>query len=173
MGIGSFNMVYVLNTQFGIFQTLPFVVSYWVYTVTGLGVYMTYRYLTTRGESPVRRNPVPALESRPETLADSDFSFMVDGERVTLACRDIHYLESLENYVRIFTATRNYVTRLTLKEAEARLPREGFLRISRSHILNRALAEPTGPETLKLGSKEFRIGRVYKRHVAEHLKPDF
>jgi len=172
MGVSSFNMVWILRTEFSVSRALPFLVSYCVYTVTGLGVYMTYRAL--RQPQPTPAEAPPVAEPNPEggePAENPDYlTCVVNGDRVTIPCSEIHFLESLENYVQIHTAGRVYITRLTMKEAEARLPRERFLRISRSHIVNRALSRPTGPETLSVNDKPFRIGRTYQKHVLEQFQ---
>ncbi|GAA4396314.1 hypothetical protein GCM10023187_04320 [Nibrella viscosa] len=56
-----------------------------------------------------------------------------------------------------------------MKEAKARLPRRLFVRISRSHIVNIAHAVRVDQDLVRVGGKELRIGKVYKRHVLEQL----
>ncbi len=64
------------------------------------------------------------------------FFFVKKGQGyVKLRVEDILYLESLENYVRIFTAQGQFVVYSSLKELETRLP-EAFFRVHRSHIVN-------------------------------------
>ncbi|MVM35168.1 LytTR family transcriptional regulator [Spirosoma sp. HMF4905] len=165
MVIGSFNMNFILHTEFSISRSLPFIVNYWVYTVTGLGVFVTYRYLNPVSGT-VKLLP-PAMPALPEETGY--FSCMVDGVRQNIAYAEIQYLESLENYLKIFTKQKVYVTRLTLKEAEERLPKRQFIRISRSYIVHMAQVDKREPDAFWIGAKELRIGRVYKRYVAEQL----
>lgn len=165
MVLGSFNMNFVLHTQFDITRSLPFIVNFWVYTVTGLGVYSTYRYLSTHSRS---TNELPlAMATMPDETGY--FSCMVDGVRQTIDYADILYVESLENYLKIFTKQKVYITRLTLKEAEERLPKREFVRISRSVIVNRAHIDRKESDAVWVGTKELRIGKVYKRYVAEQF----
>lgn len=165
MVLGSFNMNFVLNTQFDITRSLPFIVNFWVYTVTGFGVYITYRYLNT--QTLIARSLPAAVPTIPEETGY--FSCMVDGVRQTIAYADILYVESLENYLKIFTKQKVYITRLTLKEAEERLPRRQFIRISRSSIINRTHIDRKDADAIWIGTKELRIGKVYKRYVAEQF----
>lgn len=165
MVLGSFNMNFILHTEFNMPRSLPFLVNYWVYTVTGLGVFVTYRYLTTRAETIIQ-----PLESTMPRIEDTGyFSCMIDGNRQNIAYADIQYLESLENYLKIFTKQKVYITRLTLKEAEERLPKRQFIRISRSYIVHLIQVDKREPDAFWIGSKELRIGRVYKRYVMEQL----
>jgi hypothetical protein len=165
MVLGSFNMNFILHTEFNIARSLPFVVNYWVYTVTGLGVFVTYRYLTARTETVV----IPTPSIAPITEETGYFSCMVDGNRQNIAYADIQYIESLENYLKVFTKQKVYITRLTLKEAEERLPKRQFIRISRSYIVHMTQVDKRETDAFWVGTKELRIGRVYKRYVTEQL----
>jgi len=162
----SVNMHLILSSQFAVRHTFPHIISFWVYTVAGLGVYVLYRYLQTPGH-------VLALPTTPRSTATSaegsNLVCTVNGEKQSIPCADMLYLESLENYVKITTLTKVYVTRMTLKEAEERLPKPAFVRISRSHIVNTARIEKLGPDDVRIGGRELRIGKVYKRYVSEQM----
>lgn len=167
MTLGSFNMNFVLHTEFNIDHSLPYLVNFWVYTVTGLGVYITYRFVSTHSESGTI-NPKPRT-AHTATNESGTFSCMVDGVRQAIPYSDIQYIESLENYLKIFTSRTLYVTRLTMKEAEERLPRRQFIRISRSCIVHTLWVSKREADAFWIDSKELRIGRVYKRYVTEQL----
>ncbi|SFD23673.1 LytR/AlgR family response regulator transcription factor [Spirosoma endophyticum] len=165
MVLGSFNMNFILHTEFNIAHSLPYLVNFWVYTVTGLGVYIAYRYLHTHQQT---ESPSPP---KPPVLANDSGSFtcIVDGERKTILYADIQYIESLENYLKIIAKPKVFVTRLTMKEAEERLPKRQFVRISRSCIVNVMHITSRGPDSVWIGTDELRIGKVYKRYVAEQF----
>ena len=165
MALGSFNMNFVLHTEFNITRSLPFLVNFWVYTVTGLGVFVIYRYLSSRPEPTF---PV-ALPATPIGEESGSFSCIVDGDRQVIPYANIQYIKSLENYLKVITKQKTYVTRLTLKEAEERLPKPQFIRISRSYIVHMMQVDKREPDAVWIGEKELRIGKVYKRYVAEQL----
>jgi hypothetical protein len=171
LGLASFNMHYILRTGFGVTRTLPRIVSFWVYTVTGLGVYVIFRYLQT-ARTPAGEPTVPAQPATTEPGPAQEpafFQCVADGTPQAIPLDHILYLESLENYVKVITGPRTYLTRLTLKEAEARLPKPPFLRISRSHIVNQAHIRRTEPDAMQVGTATLRIGKIYKRYVEEQL----
>ncbi|MFW6085442.1 MAG: LytR/AlgR family response regulator transcription factor, partial [Gemmatimonadota bacterium] len=58
------------------------------------------------------------------------------GRIVPLAVSDIEYLEAQGDYVRIHTADRGHLVNVPLKDFEARLDPERFIRVHRSHIVN-------------------------------------
>jgi hypothetical protein len=167
LGVSSFNMHFILQSGFGVTRTLPYMVSFCLYTVTGLGVYVTYRYLQgLRWQSEESHFPVaaPAVANH-----SAHFTCTVDGSDCRIPYPDILYVESLENYLKIVTPVKTFITRLTLKEAEARLPKPGFVRVSKSHLVNSARIDHRTPEVVTIGDKSFRIGRVYKHYVLEQL----
>ena len=86
---------------------------------------------------------------------------------MTLSVDQVLYLESLENYVKVVTDSRTYVTRLTLKQGEEILP--DFVRISRSHLINPQRLDSTSPDQVTVGGRPLRVGKVYKKYVAEML----
>ena len=171
LGLTSLNTHYILRTGFGVTRTLPHIVSFWVYTVTGLGVYVLFRFLQTARSGPASVAPAPA-----EPLAEpvpapepAFFQCVADGMPQAIPLGQILYLESLENYVKVVTGPKTYLTRLTMKEAEARLPKPPFLRISRSHLVNTAHIRSAGPDAVYVGDGALRIGKVYKRYVEAWL----
>jgi DNA-binding LytR/AlgR family response regulator len=90
---------------------------------------------------PVRPVPPPTpveadTAAPPETGPASSYFFVKKGTGyVKLNIVDIHYLEALENYVRLHTATEQFVVYSTLKDFEAKLP-ANFFKTHRSHIVN-------------------------------------
>jgi hypothetical protein len=173
LGLTSFNTHYILQTGFGVTRTLPHIVSFWVYTVTGLGVYVIFRSLQPARNGPATPAPAeppfePPLEA-PPGREPAFFQCVADGTPQAIPHGQILYLESLENYVKVVTGPKTYLTRLTMKEAEARLPKPPFLRISRSHLVNTAHIRSTEPDAVRVGGSTLRIGKVYKRYVEEWL----
>lgn len=163
--VSSFNMHMILSYGFGVNNTLPHLLNFWIYTLLGLGVYVIYRYLK---ELPERTLSVTAMKAA--TPAGSTyFSFTLDGEKHNIPYTEIIYLESFENYIKMHTPHRIYLVRLSMKEAEGRLPSPLFLRISRSNIINSTFITATAQDSLQLGTHHFKIGKVYKKYVEEQV----
>lgn len=164
MAIGSFNLNFVLKTEFDVSRTLPYIVNYWLYTIVGLGVYVIFLYL--------RQRP----NERPETAvaaptAAGTFVYQLDGMTRQVPYSDILYIESLQNYLKINTVSQSFIIRSTMKEAEQRLPKSLFIRISKFHIVNRLRLNQTGPDNVLIGSDQLKVGRTYKKYVMEQLNP--
>lgn len=157
MAFFSMNMHLILAHRFQVEDTWPPIIRFWVYTLAGLGVFVLYRTQIQPEEAPVS----------PKAAPSGLFTFSVDGERKALPVDQVLYLESLENYVRVVTTSRTHVTRLTLKQGEEMLP--AFIRISRSHLINPQRLDSASPDEVVVAGRPLRVGKVYKRYVAEML----
>ncbi|CAN5456059.1 hypothetical protein BH10BAC4_BH10BAC4_21900 [soil metagenome] len=161
---GSVNMYLVIIYGFGDYDTLPRILSFWIFTLTGLGVHVLYRYRNRFAITNETFEPPPSYPNKV-----SHFIFMLDGKEHQVPAERIQYVESLENYVRLITVDKIYLIRLSMKEAETKLPRPMFLRISRSHIINTKLVSSIHGDSIKINNKDLKIGKVYKRFVEEQV----
>lgn len=165
MLVSSLNMYLILKDGFRVGNPLPQILNFWIYTLLGLGLYMTYRYLADKDKAFTHS----VAFTDPEPQMKPYFEFFAEGEAKQISFEKIIYLESLENYVKIHTSQKFYLVRLPLKEAEQRLPSPHFIRISRSHILNTDHIRTIGQDFLRVGEHDLRIGKVYKKYVADQL----
>lgn len=163
LAVGTLNMTLILRYGFGVHWPMAILVKFYVFTVAGLGVYVIYRQLSKPDTVPLMLANAPL----PETPLP--FVFTVDGNRRELKTDGIVYLESLENYVRVITPTATLLTRMTMRQAEEQLP-GSFLRISRSHLINKRWVTRYQGNEVMLNDQCLRIGRTYKQHVAGQLR---
>jgi hypothetical protein len=70
--------------------------------------------------------------------ADDRIEIRDGGAAVFLSATDVLFVEAAGNYVTFNTATRSYLVRGTLASWETRLSARGFVRVHRSHLINRA-----------------------------------
>ncbi|MDQ1088352.1 LytTR family DNA-binding domain-containing protein [Siphonobacter sp. SORGH_AS_1065] len=164
MSLNTLSMYGFLTLQFQVTHPLPPILSFWVHTLAGFGIYAFYR--STLGI------PTPLKSNLPKVIPPVDsgeFICTVDGEKQMIPYEEIRYLESLENYVKVVTPRKTHVTRLTMKEAEERLPKPTFVRISRSHLINTSHVEMLEADSITVSGKSLKIGKVYKRYVSEFL----
>lgn len=82
---------------------------------------------------------------------------------------EILYIESIKDYVRIHTTTKNIISKDTITKYETLLP-NSFFRIHRSFIVNSAKISAFTPHDIEIGDKELPIGTSYKKKVMELLK---
>jgi hypothetical protein len=161
MAFSSMNMHFVIVYGFDASETLSKILSFWVFTITGLGVYVIFKYQDAILN---RQKVVPPRTD--DSIAF--FNCTVDGVEAKIPFDDLFYIESLENYVKVFTKGKTFIVRMSLKETEQRLPKS-FLRISRSHIVNTRFVETAEADAIRVKDQVFKIGKVYKRYVEDQL----
>lgn len=74
----------------------------------------------------------------PQRPGDERIEIREGATAVFLAPRDLISVEAAGNYITFNTAARNYLVRGTLASWEARLTSNGFVRVHRSRLVNRA-----------------------------------
>ena len=92
-----------------------------------------------------------------------------DKKMVKLYLHEIGYIESLKDYVRVFTPDRVVVSHQTLAYLEEKLPTDSFMRVHKSYLVNLNQVEAYSPNTLEIMQQEVPIGRHYKAAVLERL----
>jgi len=82
---------------------------------------------------------------------------------------DILYIEGMQNYVTIYTARGKYITMISLKSLEEKLPGAGFIRVHKSFMA--AISKIDGIEAgeLFIGSSRIPISRNYREQVMERV----
>jgi DNA-binding LytR/AlgR family response regulator len=118
----------------------------------------------------VKNNPNPfsvAEQSRPFLY------FRTDRKMVKVFMEDILFIESLKDYIRIFTQHKSIVTKQAISSLEEMLPRDDFIRIHRSYIIAINKIESYNTDSIEIGSKELPIGRLFRHEVSKalHLSP--
>jgi two-component system, LytTR family, response regulator len=85
---------------------------------------------------------------------------------------DILYLEAYGEYVRFYTEERKYLTRRSLSDFESDLPKDIFMRIHKSYLVN--IQKVTGFSTIYviLKTTQLPIGRNYRPIVLGILKTE-
>lgn len=90
-------------------------------------------------------------------------------KNVKVNFKDILYIESIKDYVRIHTPKKRIVSKDTIVRYEELLP-NSFLRIHRSFIVNMTKISAFTHHDIEIGDKEIPIGTSYKKRVIGILK---
>lgn len=93
------------------------------------------------------------------------YFFNVDKKRVKVFAEDILYIESLKDYVRIFTKEKKIVTKFQIGEIEKFLGENCFLRIHKSFVINTGKISTYTASYVEIGTIRIPIGRSYKSQV--------
>lgn len=105
-----------------------------------------------------------------ENNANSDFMFVRSERKMVKVKFDaILYLESLGDYVKIFTSERSIITRDSIANVSLKLPKTEFLRIHRSYVVAINAIESYTNEYIEIQKKALPISRSYKETVLQKL----
>ena len=99
-----------------------------------------------------------------------DYVFIkADNKLVKIFYNDILFVEALQNYVTIHTASKKYVTYLTFKSMEESLPADQFIRVHKSYLVSASKIESIEGNFIRIGQHEIPISRTVKEEVLEKL----
>jgi DNA-binding LytR/AlgR family response regulator len=110
----------------------------------------------------------PAFEPESEDLK-SYIILKSDKKNYKVHYDDILYIESMDNYIRVFTSDKSLIVYQQLSTIETELPPEKFIRIHRSTVINKEKITVFTSSFVEIGDKQFTIGRSYRDEVARSL----
>lgn len=105
-----------------------------------------------------------------EVLSNTFIFVRADRKMIKVNFKDIIYIESLSDYIKIYTLQETITTRETIKNIEAKLPFNSFVRIHRSYIVSLQKITSYTNEYIELNKKALPISRSYKESTLEKLK---
>ena len=103
-----------------------------------------------------------------------DFIFVrAERKMVKINFRDILFIESLSDYVKIrLDEHKSVVTRDTISNIESRLSQADFLRVHRSYIVSLGKIDTYTSDTIGMGRYEIPISRGFRESVMRRLGGD-
>lgn len=110
------------------------------------------------------------LNGSDESLPAEDHIFIkADGQFIRIQLHDILYIEANKDYIFIYTTTARYLTLLSLKQLEERLPAEQFLRVHRSFIVSLAKVSKIEGNLLHIHIHKIPISRSLAEEVHQKI----
>ena len=100
-----------------------------------------------------------------ETGSDSFIFLKVDKKLVKIKFEDILYVESLKDYIKVFTTTENYLVHKSLTSITEELPDSNFIRIHRSFTIAIDKVKSIEGNLVEISSTKIPIGRKYVNHA--------
>ena len=100
---------------------------------------------------------------------DSFIYVKSEKKNVKILLKDILFIESLKDYIKIHTIDKTIVTQVPISTIEQRLP-DNFLRIHRSFIVAKDKITAYTQHDLEIGKFQIPIGRNYKAIVQRNFK---
>ena len=114
----------------------------------------------------VPETPKPVI-----TNARNDSFIYVKSEKknVKILLKEILFIESLKDYIKIHTTNKTIITQVAISTIEQRLP-DNFLRVHRSFIVARDKITAYTQHDIEIGKLQIPIGRNYRTIVQKNFK---
>ena len=102
---------------------------------------------------------------------EEEIELRVNREKVVLMLKDILFVESMGDYVKIHTSEKTLTTKEKISSLKNRLP-NAFVRIHRSFIVNKSQIDSFNKEYVTLSNNKLPIGRKYKLEAESAFRND-
>lgn len=102
-----------------------------------------------------------------EKVSSSNDSIFVksNGLYEQILISDIQVIESLQNYVKIYTSNSHYIAYLTLKNVEEYFSNYEFIKIHKSFVIAKSAIQNISAESVTVNNRTFPIGNTFKSTV--------
>jgi DNA-binding LytR/AlgR family response regulator len=117
---------------------------------------------TNRGATQPAENFTPTFENESIFLK-------VDRKFVKILIKDILYIESLKDYIRVKTATDSFVSYQSLTSITEKLPADKFIRVHRSFTIAVEKVSVIQGSYLEIGGKLIPISREHRQEVLSKI----
>ena len=114
-------------------------------------------------------------EAEPAESDNEHISIRADHKVSLIKVRDIIYIESAGEYVRLYLADGTRImTLFRIKNIETTLPSEMFMRVHRSYIVNLKCVTGYARGRVFLNNNEYvPIGEIYKENFQNYIRENF
>lgn len=106
-------------------------------------------------------------------VSRATLTLKVDHKNLVIDVADITHIEAMDNYVKVYRrgGQRLIMSQIPLKEVEAMLPQDRFMRVHRSFIVAMDAVEKFSARSLNLSgiAEPIPIGRTYSSVIAERF----
>ncbi|MBX0335158.1 LytTR family DNA-binding domain-containing protein [Pontibacter sp. HSC-14F20] len=116
----------------------------------------------------IAAQPVAINQTEPD-YKEAFIYLKADKKMVKVMLADILYIESLKDYIRVKTDTKEIISYQKISFLEEKLPTDKFLRIHRSFIISLDKVQAFSATAVDIGKVEIPIGRLYKNDVLQVL----
>ncbi len=103
--------------------------------------------------------------TKPQTTDGAEAFIYLKADRKShkVTLDEILYIESLDDYVKVFLKSKILVTHENISTLEQKLPGNRFVRIHRSFIVSLREITTVSSDTVQVGAKELPFGRAFKK----------
>ena len=125
------------------------------------------RFLKTINKITQKVHQQKGIQKEEEVNNGSYIFLKVDKKLVKIKFEDILYVESLKDYIKVFTTTENYLVHKSLTSITEELPDSNFIRIHRSYTIAIEKVKSIEGNLVEIGTTKIPIGRKYVNHAKQ------
>ncbi|MDO9376679.1 MAG: LytTR family DNA-binding domain-containing protein [Ferruginibacter sp.] len=96
--------------------------------------------------------------------------FRADRKMVKVMLQDILYIESMKDYIKVFTVNGTIITKQSISSVEEMLPDQKFIRTHRSYLVSLSKIKAFTNEVVEIEKNEIPIGKLYRNMVLKALE---
>ncbi|CAD0218267.1 LytR/AlgR family response regulator transcription factor [Chryseobacterium sp. JV274] len=97
-----------------------------------------------------------------ETATDDYLFVKAERKMFKLYFKNILFIQGLKDYVIIHTENQKIITAVSIKAIQGQLPKDSFVRVSKSYIVNSKCIDSLDNNTIYIGMNEIPIGNIYR-----------
>jgi two-component system LytT family response regulator len=133
------------------------------------------RFLQTMEKATRTLQIAPASSTAPSTTSnppeeENEMIFLkTDRQLIRVSIAGIRYIESLKDYIRVYTTAGDYLCHQSLTDITARLPAEKFLRVHRSYTLALDKIDQVRQHCAHIGNASIPISRAHRQDLYRRL----
>lgn len=108
------------------------------------------------------------------SFTDESITLKAEYKNIQIQLKDIFYIESMDNYIRIHLANRQCImSQTSMKNLQELLPTEKFIRVHKSFIVPvHRIASYTSKEIVLYNGTKIPVGRSYSKEFKFFISPD-
>ena len=110
-----------------------------------------------------------AREASPSGEEKNIIFLKTDRQLIRIGVENIFYIESLKDYIRVFTTDGNYLCHQSLTDITALLPAEKFLRVHRSYTIAIDKIDQIRQHCAHIGPASIPISRAHRAELYRRL----
>lgn len=104
-----------------------------------------------------------------ESIAGDYFFVKADRKIFKIYFKDILFIEGLKDYVVLHTPEQKLITAMNIKTIHEQLPRNSFVRISKSYVINVQQISSFDNNTVYINKHEIAIGNTYRSYFFDEF----
>ena len=123
------------------------------------------RFLKTVHKITQKVNQHKGVQNEEEATKESFIFLKVDKKMVKIKFENILFVESLKDYIKVFTTTENHLVHKSLISITEELPGTNFIRVHRSFTIAIDKIKSLEGNQIEIGTTKITIGRKYLNHA--------